>query len=136
MGTEFGSKPCAARLRTQDMAAAKSPVSVSGFPAWLEHVKSVLPPLPDVQVEETAFEIVPIRSPACCVLLSHALAQIEFEDVSYSVQVPVRQHVVKNMATALVGMVTPKETKTRVVLSKCSGVLSPGTLTLVRYWFS
>ena len=59
-------------------------------------------------------------------------AQIEFEDVSYSVRVPSAGAGVENMGTAFRGLFTPKDTVPLNVLSSCSGVLAPGTLTLVR----
>lgn len=59
-------------------------------------------------------------------------AQIEFEDVSYTVDVPVLGQGVPNIGSAIVGRYQKHETATRSVLSRCSGVLSPSTLTLVR----
>lgn len=49
-------------------------------------------------------------------------AQIEFEDLSYNVEVPVLGKSVANIGTAVTGMLHPKETKTRAVLSKCRSV--------------
>jgi hypothetical protein len=58
--------------------------------------------------------------------------QIEFESLSFAVKVPVLQNGVTNIGTTICGVLAPRATKTKAVLSNCSGVLSPGTLTLVR----
>lgn len=58
-------------------------------------------------------------------------AQIEFEDISYSVDVPVMGSSVENVGTAFVNMFSRRETARMPVLSGCSGVFAPGTLTLV-----
>jgi hypothetical protein len=49
------------------------------------------------------------------------------------VEVPVLvKDSVDNIGTAVLNAFVPRETRTRAVLTNCSGVLCPGTLTLVR----
>jgi hypothetical protein len=57
--------------------------------------------------------------------------QIEFESLSYIVKIPLLESGITNIGTAICGAVTPRPTKVKAVLTNCSGVLSPGTLTLV-----
>lgn len=94
-----------------------------GLPKYLEYIRSVAPPLPMVQVW---------RSFGFVRRSEGALFQIEFEDLSYSVEVPVLKKGVEDIGTAVTGMFDSHSTKSRAVLTKCSGILSPGTLTLVR----
>ncbi len=57
---------------------------------------------------------------------------MEFEHVTYAVDVDVHDVGIRDIGTAMLGMAKPKETRHRAVLKNISGVLSPGTMTLVR----
>ena len=167
---------------------AHSPQDVSTLPEYLKYIKTLMPPLPEVQVRSRwgRFErarvapfAVRVRARAdshahpvmqfwpepsslliwrgvppgfrpgglgivgtrerCDALVDGTRAilclrcgQVEFEEISYSKQVPVLEEGVENIGTVLAGAFLKRRTKTRSVLAKCSGVLSPGTLTLVR----
>ena len=117
----------ASSTSTGPTAAPCAPIDLESLPGFLDHVKALLPPLPDVQVVRLH-----TQTRALCALKWQAVLQIEFEDLSYSVRVPVLGHGVDSIGTSLVKLFVPQETATRAVLSKCSGVFSPGTLTLVR----
>ncbi len=57
---------------------------------------------------------------------------MEFENISMSVQVPVLEQHVPTIGSALVGIATPSPKRAYSVLQGCSGVLAPGSMTLVR----
>lgn len=60
--------------------------------------------------------------------------QIEFEELTYSAEVPMHETGIPNWGKQLLATATMRSppTKTKTILSKCSGVLQPGQLTLVR----
>ena len=79
------------------------------------------------------------RPPACKILTVPACVlrwrgQVEFEGLSFSAHVPLRETGIPTVGKKLLSLVTPRKAKTKAktILSGCSGVLQPGQLTLVR----
>ena len=59
-------------------------------------------------------------------------SQVEFENITYSTEVPIRENTIPTVGSAFLNIASSNPTRTHAVLQNCSGVLSPGTLTLVR----
>jgi hypothetical protein len=75
------------------------------------------------------------RAPLPCVRMPYVervMRQVEFENITMTVQVPVRAEAIPTIGNTLLAAATPTPKRAHSVLQGCSGVLSPGSMTLVR----
>ena len=59
------------------------------------------------------------------------LEQVEFENLTYTTEVPEREATIPTVGSSFLNVARSNPTRTHAVLQSCSGVLAPGTLTLV-----
>lgn len=123
--------PMSAPPHATDVGVTVAPAAVPSPKQFWQNLRDALPPLPAVQVRVASTTAHPWVELRAFVMFA---VQVEFEDVSFFAKVPLQAAGVANLGNTLTGLLNPNKvrSKTKAIVSHCSGVLEPGTITLVR----